>query len=213
MTSTPPRGPTPLRNVLYELALAQPAPDAALVDAFVRRYPEYAADLTAYAIELALDALVAPDEPLEMPAATATTPSVSRAMRRFHRRLSAVRQETDAEAAKAAPAVENPFARLTRAEIRALAQRLHANTVFVMKLRDRLVRGDTMTEGFRRRLAEELGVLRETVVAHFAAPAYIQSGAHFKADTKPEAGEKQTFEEAVRSCGLTPEQQHSLLHL
>ena len=81
-----------------------------------------------------------------------------------------------------------------------------------MKLRDRLITGDTMTEGFLRRIADELGVLRENIVAHFAAPAYIQSSAHFKADTNP-AGEKQTFEEAVRSCGLTPEQQHSLLNL
>jgi hypothetical protein len=40
MTRTPPRSPTPLRNVLYELALAKPAPDAALVDEFVRQYPE-----------------------------------------------------------------------------------------------------------------------------------------------------------------------------
>jgi hypothetical protein len=53
----------------------------------------------------------------------------------------------------------------------------------------------------------------EHIVAHFAAPAYIQSSAQFKADTKPEAGEKQTFEEAVRSCGLTPAQQHALLNL
>ena len=70
--------------------------------------------------------------------------------------------------------------------MRALAQSLHANTVFVMKLRDRLITGDTMTEGFLRRIADELGVLRENIVAHFAAPAYIQSSAHFKADTKPE---------------------------
>jgi hypothetical protein len=134
-------------------------------------------------------------------------------MHRFHSRLSAVRKETGAEAANAAAAVENPFATLNRPAVRALAQRLHANTVFIMKLRDRLIRGDTMTESFLRRLADELGVLRETVVAHFAAPASIPSRAHFKADTKPEAGEKQTFEEAVRSCGLTPEQQTSLLHL
>jgi hypothetical protein len=212
MMSTSPRGPTPLRNVLYELALAKPAPDAALLDAFVRRYPEYAADLTAYAIELALDAIVAPHEPLETSLAT-TTPSVARAMRRFQTRLSAVRKATDAEVAHAAPVVENPFATLNRAAVRALAQRLHANTVFVMKLRDRLIRGDTMTEGFLRRLAEELGVLRETIVAHFAAPASIQSRAHFKADTKPEVGEKQTFEDAVRSCGLSPEQQTALLQL
>jgi hypothetical protein len=212
MMSTPPRSPTPLRNVLYELALAKPAPDAALVDEFVRYYPEYASDLTEYAIELALDAIAAHNAPIDMPVAI-TTPSVSRAMSRFHNRLSAVRKAIDAEAANAAPAVENPFATLTRSEIRALAQRLRANTVFVMKLRDRLIAGDTMTEGFLRRIADELGVLREHIVAHFAAPAYLQSSAHFKAETKPEAGEKQTFEEAVRSCGLTPEQQHSLLNL
>jgi hypothetical protein len=40
MTRTLPQSPTPLRNVLYELALAKPAPDAALVDEFVRQYPE-----------------------------------------------------------------------------------------------------------------------------------------------------------------------------
>jgi hypothetical protein len=212
MTRTLPQSPTPLRNVLYELALAKPVPDAALVDEFVRYYPEYAADLTEYAIELALDAIAAHNEPIEMPVAI-TTSSVSRAMSRFYNRLSAVRKEIDAEAAKAPPAVENPFATLTRSEIRALAQRLHANTVFVMKLRDRLITGATMTEGFLRRLADELGVLPEHIVAHFAAPAYVQRGAYFKAETTPQAGEKQTFEEAVRSCGLTPEQQNSLLNL
>jgi hypothetical protein len=212
MTRTPPRSPTPLRNVLYEFALAKPIPDAALVDEFVRHYPEYASDLTAYAIELALDAIAARNEPIDQPSAV-TAPSVSRAMSRFHNRLHAVRKETDAEAAKAAPAVENPFAKLTRDAIRALAQGLHANTVFVMKLRDRHISLETMTEGFLRRLADELGVRPETIVTHCAAPAYIQSSAQFKAETKPEAGEKQTFEEAVRSCGLTPEQQHSLLNL
>ena len=212
MTRTPPQSPTPLRNVLYELALAKPAPDAALVDEFVRYYPEYASDLTEYAIELALDAIAAHNEPIDMPVAI-TALSVSRAMSRFYNRLSAVRKEIDAEVAKAPPAVENPFATLTRSEIRALAQRLHANTVFIMKLRDRLITGATMTEGFLRRLADELGVLLEHIVAHFAAPAYIQRSAYFKAETKPEAGEKQTFEEAVRSCGLTPEQQNSLLNL
>jgi hypothetical protein len=212
MTNTPPRSPTPLRNVLYALALAKPAPDAALVDEFVRYYPEYASELTEYAIELALEAIAVQNEPVDLPLAT-TTPSVSRAMSRFHNRLHAVQKATDAEAATVAPAVDNPFATLNRPAMRALAQRLHANTVFVMKLRDRLITGDTMTESFLRRIANELGVLREHIVAHFAAPAYVPSSAHFKADTKPAAGEKQTFEEAVRSCGLTPEQQHFLLNL
>ena len=212
MTRTRPRHPTPLRNVLYELALAKPIPDAALVDAFVRHYPEYASELTEYAVALALDAIAAQNEPVDQPSAV-TTPSVSRAMGRFQNHLRAVRKEADAEVAKAAPAVENPFVELTRPAMRALARRLHANTVFVMKLRDRHIGLETMTESFLRRLADELGARLETVVAHFAAPAYIPSRAHFKAGTQPEAGGKQTFEEAVRSCGLTPAQQQALLHL
>jgi hypothetical protein len=112
MTGARPRSPIPLRNVLYELALAKPVPDAALVDEFVRRYPEFASDLTEYAIALALNAIAAQNEPVDKPSAV-TTPSVSRAMSRFHNRLYAVRKETDAEAAKVAPAVENPFSKLT----------------------------------------------------------------------------------------------------
>jgi hypothetical protein len=197
---------------LYELTLAQPTPDAALVDAFVRSYPAYASELTEYAIALALDAIAASNEPVDMPVALPSS-GVSRAMSRFYNRLYAVRKEIDAEAVKAALVVANPFATLTRSEMRALAQRLHANTVFVMKLRDRLITGATMTEGFLRRIADELGVRLEHLVAHFAAPASIPSGAYFKADTKLEAGDKQTFEDAVRSSGLTVEQQHFLLKL
>ena len=152
MTRTRPRSPTPLRNVLYELALAQPVPDAALVDAFVRHYPEYASDLTEYAVTLALDAIAAQNEPVDQPSAI-TTPSVSRAMRRFQNRLRAVQTAADAEAAQATPAVENPFVKLTRPAMRALARRLHANTVFVMKLRDRHISLETMTESFLRHLA------------------------------------------------------------
>ena len=47
----------PLRDVLYALSLAKPIPDAEVLDDFVRRYPEYAAALTDFAIELAMDAV------------------------------------------------------------------------------------------------------------------------------------------------------------
>ncbi len=70
-----------------------------------------------------------------------------------------------------------------------------------------------MTQGFLRCIADELGVVLEVVVAHFAAPGNIQRGTYFKAETKPKAGEKQTFEDAVQSCGLSPEQQSYLLNL
>jgi hypothetical protein len=47
----------PLRDVLYAFSLAKPMPDAEVLDDFVRRYPEYAAALTDFAIELVMDTL------------------------------------------------------------------------------------------------------------------------------------------------------------
>ena len=109
--------------------------------------------------------------------------------------------------------VDNPFAALDRSGLRHIGQRLNVSNVFIMKLRDRQIDENTMTEGFQRRVAEELGASLDVVVAHFAGQAQIQPEVHFKADKKPEAGAKQTFEEAVRSSGLTTEQQAYLLGL
>jgi hypothetical protein len=50
-------------------------------------------------------------------------------------------------------------------------------------------------------------------VAHFAGQSSIGTQAHYKAAQKPEASDKQTFEDALRSSGLTDEQQKSLLSL
>ena len=35
-----------LRDVLYAFSLAKPVPDAPLLDEFVKRYPQYAAEIT-----------------------------------------------------------------------------------------------------------------------------------------------------------------------
>jgi hypothetical protein len=51
------------------------------------------------------------------------------------------------------------------------------------------------------------------VIAHFAASQPAPARQFFKAESKPSAGGQQTFEEAVRSCGLTEAQQQALLEL
>ena len=213
MTTTQTRSATPLRNALYELALAKAQPDAELLDEFVRRYPEHASALTDFAIELALDSLTEAEGPEEESASSATNASVSKAMSRFHNRLYAVQHERSAAARGLETVVDNPFAAFDRSGLRQIGHRLNVNNVFVMKLRDRQIDENTMPEGFRRRVAEELGASLDVVVAHFAGQAQIQPGVHFKADEKPGAGAKQTFEEAVRSSGLTAEQQAYLLGL
>ncbi len=212
MTTTNP--PTALRDVLYAFSLAKPVPDARLLDEFVRRYPEHAAEITDFAIELAIDAARGDDNAQD--AEPAVSPAVSRAMSRFQNRLFALRPSGAAGSATspiASSSVENPFAALDRTAFRGLANRLNVNTLFVAKLRDRQIDPDTMTTGFRKRVADELSVPLDAVVAHFTAQAEGQSRQFYKAEHKPTVVGRQSFEEAVRSSGLTAEQQRHLMSL
>jgi hypothetical protein len=102
---------------------------------------------------------------------------------------------------------------LPRKEFRAFAERLNANGVFVGKLRDRQIDPATMTLGFQKRVADELGVPLNVVAAHFAAERVVSAGQFYKAKDKPSTGARQTFEEAVRNSGLSEDQQRSLLEL
>lgn len=216
MTHAVPRGPVPLRDVLYELSLAKDVPDPELLDEFVRRYPEHALELTDFAVELAVDSL-RPDA-AEVPADTSrVSPAVSRAMSRFQNALHGLQARGAAPQARSgirAAAVENPFAKYDRPGFRQLAEDLHANSLFTCKLRDREIKPSTMTDGFKRFLAAKLTVPPEVIAAHFSAPAAMIPQAQFhKSDRKPEAGRQQSFVEAVRSSNLTEEQQQFLLSL
>ena len=199
-----------LSDAKYHLALAKPSPDAELLDEMVRRFPEHAADLTEFAIALALDRLGGTeDEPFET-SSTEISSAISKAMSRFHNRLYA---EKKAALSSSEGSVSNPFASMPRNELRAFARAINANLPFVMKLRDRQIREDTISEGFKRRVTEALEVSHDVVIAHFSAPPEVRVDARFKAEGKPEPGAKQTFEEAVRGSGLTSEQQEYLLKL
>lgn len=202
-------GAPSLRDAMYELSLSGSMPDPGLLDEFVRRYPEHATALTEFAISLALDTAGEIDNQPWESAPPTISPGVSKAMSRFHNRLYAVRKSTAAQVREP----DNPFASLPRTEFRAVAQRLSANPVLLMKLRDRHILPNTIPLGFQRLVAEELHEPIDVVVAHFAAPSEVQPGAYFKGDQKPEATGQQTFEEAVRTSGLTLAQQEYLLGL
>lgn len=202
--------PMSLRDAKYHLALAKPSPDAELLDEMVRRFPEHATDLTEFAIALALDRLGATGDDTFETSSTESSSAVSKAMSRFHNRLYA---EKKAALSSSQGSVGNPFASMPRSELRIFARAINANLPFVMKLRDRQIREDTMSEGFKRRVTEVLEVPHDVVIAHFSAPPEVRVDARFKAEGKPEPGAKQTFEEAVRGSGLTSEQQEYLLKL
>ena len=213
-----------LRDALYELSIKQHVPDAALLDDMVRRYPQYAAELTEFAIALAVDALhdtateSAESDTNEEP--MTVTPAVSRAMSRFQNRLYAIARTgvpplEHQSAAVPTSALVNPFEALRQNEFRDLASRLDVNPVFILKLRDRHIDPDTIPSGFRQRVVDELKVPIDVVSAHFAGPQTTTSmGQQFyKADEKPSIPEQQSFAEAVRSSGLSAAQQQRLLNL
>ena len=205
-----------LRDALYEFSLEKEIPDAELLEEYARRYPEHRGALTDFAIELTMDATTSEvEEPADAERLT-VSPTVSRVMSRFQSRLfqarSSARSVVRHASAQAAP-VTNPFAALDRNAFRNVVSGLQANSVFVAKLRDREIDVDTMSDGFRLRVAEEAEVPLVLVVAHFAAPVEIRPGQLYKSDAKPAATAKQSFEEAVKTSGLTEEQQRYLLSL
>lgn len=206
-----------LREAFYELSLAKHAPDADLLDEMVCRYPQFAEELTSFAIELAVDALhdkigASSAEPAAH--LSHVSPAVSRAMSRFQNRLHSVRQKTapTTPPALSTEPVSNPFAVLKREEFRAFARRIGANTVFVAKLRDRQIEPDTIPQQFQQMIADELSAPLDVVIAHFAASSGMSSSQQFfKAEGKPNLVQRQSFEDAVRSSGLSDDQQQSLL--
>jgi hypothetical protein len=206
---------TPLRDAIYAMSLAKPAPDAELLDEFVRRYPQYADTLTDFAIELAIDALQHGDDDLDILAdPDAVSPVVSRVMSRFQNRLFEMSQKRTVtpSARVATMPVVNPFAELDRAAFRALASRIDVNTAMLSKLRDRQIDPLTIPKGFCKLAADEMDIPEETLTAHlFAVPEISQARQFYKAEGKPSVTARQTFEQAVQNSGLSDEQQRRLL--
>ena len=204
-------------EVLLEFSFAKEVPDAALLDEYLDRFPLYAVELKHLAVQLALRAEAEPKPLAEerWPAAGQKSPAVSRAMRRVEEGLLALREAMgqSAEANEAAGLAANLFARLSREELREFGRHLGANTLFVTRLRDRLIQASTISVGFIQRVADLLDTTSEKVAAHFAAPPMMPTQTSYKADQKPQTGAQQSFADAVRASNLTKEQQDSLLML
>jgi hypothetical protein len=202
---------------LYEFSMAKEVPDAELLDRFVKRYPEYAAAITDFAIEVVADALRLKGTPAVETQAT-VSPEVSRAMSTYQNALYAKGAKAKADAVEATSerqrnAAPNPFASLDRQSFRALAAELNMNNVLLMKLRDRQIDPATISDGFRRFVAEKLKVTKEVVDSFFAHNCPQLASQFYKSEAKPETQVQQSFESAVQTCGLSEAQRNFLLDL
>lgn len=204
---------TPLDDVLYAFALARAVPDPEVLEEFTKRYLAYAETLTEFAVDLLLDSMIE-DEVDEVSDGESVSPAVSRAISYFQNALYEIEQET-LPPLRAVPQTRNPFAEMDRARFRSVANGLHANNTFMIKLRDRMIEPDTVTTrtGFCQKIAQETGTPMNLVIAHFKGPPVIARSQHFKSDEKPTLAGRETFEEAVHNSGLSPEQQSYLLRL
>lgn len=207
---------TSLRDAMYAMSLAKAVPDADLLDDFARRYPQYADALTEFAIELAIDSLMHRSDEEDVPAdAEAISAVVSRVMSQFENQLYERRQARAATppARAATASVENPFAALDRQGFRALVSQLDVNSVFLSKLRDRTIEPISIPRAYCRHLAQEMDEDADAMAAHLYAPQEsVAAGRQlYKAEGKPAATARQNFEEAVKTSGLSEDQQRKLL--
>ena len=204
---------TPLEEVLSAFALAKAVPDVETLEYFTKEYPAYADTLTQFAVDLLVDDAIVDtysDEGVDDDGSL--SPDVAKAVSFFHNALYEIDNAAPETKSQSA---HNILADLDRSRFRSVASTLHANNIFVMKLRDRTIEPDTVMQrtGFCRALAQASGYPLPSVIAHLAGAQQIARGQNYKSDAKPELGKRESFEEAVRNSGLTPEQQAHLLGL
>jgi hypothetical protein len=207
--------PMPLDDVLHAFAMAKAVPDPGTLEEFTRKYPAYAEELTEFAVDLLLDSTIEDeDEADETDVGESVSPAVSRAISYFQNALYELEKKSAAPL-QSVPQTKNPFADMDRARFRSVARGLCANNTFMIKLRDRIIEPDTVTAriGFCDKVAKETGEPMNLLIAHFKGPPVLARGQHFKSDEKPALSGRESFEEAVRNSGLTPEQQSYLLGL
>lgn len=164
------------------------------LERYIREYPQHATAL----IDCSIDLLQEPPAD-DAPATVVSDSAVDKAWQRFERAV----QQPDAE-------VANPFAKLNTSSFKSLARSLDVSNLFLMRVRDRAISAATIPARFVEKLASELGSTAQAVGAYLQGPPGMVSGHAFRSSMKPSVGEQLTFDQAVATSQLTPEQQATL---
>ena len=172
----------------------EPSHGRETLERYVREYPQHATAL----IDCSIDLLYEGPES-DVPAIEVPDSAVDKAWQRFERAV----QQTDAE-------VANPFTKLNTSSFKSLARSLDVSNLFLMRVRDRAIRTATIPAQFVEKLASELGVTVQTVNVYLQGPPGMVSGHAFRSSVKPSVGEQITFDQAVATSQLSPEQQATL---
>ena len=200
---------TNLESVLFEFRAEAGVPRPGMLEVYCRRYPQFARELTDYAVEWLIDEALATAEPAPEAAAPESSPLVSKAISRLYNRI---REREPANDAAHSAAVRNPFEGLAVARKREIRDELRINTPLLAKFENRLIDPDTAPRLFLDRFARLLESGVEDFIGYLRLPPAMHAAAEFKAQGKPAvAARKESFEEAVRASSLDEKQKKALL--
>ena len=172
----------------------EPTHDRETLERYLTEYPEHARALVACSIELMVDAT------RSVETVATSDNAVDRAWQRFQ---SVVSQPEEVS-------VLNPFATLNPAAFKSLAKKLGINNLLLIRVRDRAIIAATIPRRFVQRLASELGATTDAVMDYLRSPPAMVSGHSFRSTVKPAVTEQISFEKAVETSQLTPDQQDAL---
>jgi hypothetical protein len=172
----------------------EPSHGRETLERYIREYPQHATAL----IDCSIDLLQEPSAG-DVPATEVPDSAVDKAWLRFEHAV----QQPDT-------VVANPFAKLNTSSFKSLARSLDVSNLFLMRVRDRAIRAATIPARFVDKLASELGTTVQAVGAYLQGPPGMVSGQAFRSSVKPSVGEQITFDQAVSTSQLTPEQQATL---
>ena len=199
---------TNLESVLLEFRAEARAPRPAILDAYCKRYPQFARELTDYAVEWLIDEALETAQP---EAAGESNPLVSRGISRLYNRIRERGAGADETASRRSQA-RNPFEGLLPTRKRTICNELGIDMPLFAKLQNRLIQPETVPRAFVERLARSLEATADSLLGYLRLPAMANAAADFKAEGKPSVNQqKQRFADAVRASSLDDKQKHALL--
>lgn len=201
-----------LESVLLDFRVEAVAPRPAILEQYCRRYPQFARELTDYALEWLIESATAEETSADVVQGASSSPLVSRAISRLYERIRERDAAKEAATRSSGQQAPNPFQGLPLDRVRATRDELGINTPLFGKFRNRLIDPDTVPRGFLERFARLLERTVDELLGYLRLPPTVHAGADFKAEGKPSvSARKESFADAVRGSSLDEKQKQALL--
>lgn len=181
----------PNREDVLDAFAVEPSVGRDTLEQYLRKYPQFSAELVDLSRELSR-VVVEDEEPLS----AANASWIEAAWKRH---------------AEAGPtAVADPFATLSVAELRDVATRLDVPRQVITAFRERKVDISTVPKPFIATFAALMKTASEQFIITLSAPPQVSLARSYKADAKPEANTRVSFEQILIEAGVSVERRASL---